>query len=77
MCEIEFCILDLHTGAAIIATLKELSRQMGVTVISATHDHTMLDICDRVVWIRDGMVERIERREDLNIRVGSIGQEKH
>jgi putative ABC transport system ATP-binding protein len=64
--------LDLHTGADVIAMLKELSRDLGVTVISATHDHKMLDICDRVVWIRDGQIERIEKREDLNIQVGSI-----
>ncbi|MDP7347179.1 MAG: ABC transporter ATP-binding protein, partial [Phycisphaeraceae bacterium] len=64
--------LDLKTGADIIAMLKELCRDMGVTVISATHDHKMLDICDRVVWIRDGQIERIERREDLQIEVGSI-----
>ena len=64
--------LDLKTGADIIAMLKELTRKIGVTVISATHDHKMLDICDRVVWIRDGHIERIERREDLKIEVGSI-----
>jgi putative ABC transport system ATP-binding protein len=64
--------LDLHTGADIIAMLKQLCREMGVTVISATHDHKMLDICDRVVWIRDGQIERVEKREDLNIKVGSI-----
>ncbi|MCX5660521.1 MAG: ABC transporter ATP-binding protein [Planctomycetota bacterium] len=69
--------LDHRTGAQIIALLKSLSREMGVTVISATHDHNMLDICDRVVWIRDGEIERIERREDLNIQVGSIDGGKH
>ncbi|MCC7191948.1 MAG: ABC transporter ATP-binding protein [Phycisphaeraceae bacterium] len=69
--------LDLKTGAEIIAMLKRLSHEMGVTVISATHDHKMLDICDRVVWIRDGRIERIEKREDLNIQVGSIDGEKH
>jgi len=68
--------LDLKTGADVITMLKELCSEMGVTVISATHDHKMLAICDRVVWIRDGMVERIENREDLNIEVGTIdGQE--
>ena len=67
--------LDLKTGADVIAMLKDLCKSMGVTVISATHDHKMLDICDRVVWIRDGQIERIERREDLKIEVGSIEQE--
>lgn len=69
--------LDLHTGADIIAMLKQLCRELGVTVISATHDHKMLDICDRVVWIRDGQIERVEKREDLNIKVGSIDGGQH
>jgi len=69
--------LDLHTGADIIAMLKDLCRAMGVTVISATHDHKMLDICDRVVWVRDGRIERVEKREDLQIEVGSIEGEGH
>ena len=68
--------LDVHTGAEIIALLKSLCREMGVTVISATHDHKMLNICDRVVWIRDGTLERIEKREDLKIEVGTIDGKK-
>ncbi len=68
--------LDLQTGADVIDMLKELCREMNVTVISATHDHKMLDICDRVVWIRDGQVERIELREDVNIEVGRIGRKQ-
>ena len=67
--------LDLHTGEDIISLLKRLSVELGVTVISATHDHKMLNICDRVAWIRDGGIERLERREDLTIRVGTIDGE--
>ena len=67
--------LDLHTGEQIILLLKKLSQELGVTVISATHDHKMLDLCDRVAWIRDGAVERLERREDLTIKVGTIDEE--
>jgi putative ABC transport system ATP-binding protein len=64
--------LDLHTGEEIIKLLSELSRQMGVTVISATHDHKMLATSDRILWIKDGRQDRLERREDLNIRVGAV-----
>ena len=64
--------LDLHTGEEIIQLLSELSRQMGVTVISATHDHKMLATSDRILWIKDGRQDRLERREDLNIRVGAV-----
>jgi len=64
--------LDLHTGEDIINLLKQLSMELEVTVISATHDHKMLNLCDRVAWIRDGTIERIELRENLRISVGKI-----
>ena len=64
--------LDLHTGEEIIHLLKKLSQELNVTVISATHDHKMLNLCDRVAWIRDGAIERLERRADLKITVGTI-----
>ncbi len=64
--------LDLKTGTEIIELLSRMNREMGVTVITATHDHKMLAASDRVVWIRDGMIDRIERREDLKIEVGTI-----
>ncbi len=64
--------LDLHTGEEIIKLLAELSRELGVTVISATHDHKMLDTSDRILWIKDGKKDRLERRQDLNIRIGTV-----
>ncbi len=64
--------LDLHTGTLIIELLRQLNKERGVTIISATHDHKMLAVSDRIIWIRDGRVDKIERREDVNINVGSI-----
>jgi putative ABC transport system ATP-binding protein len=64
--------LDLTTGKEIIDLLKDMNQMSGVTIISATHDMKMLDISDRVVWIRDGRVDRIEERSDLDIHVGGI-----
>jgi putative ABC transport system ATP-binding protein len=64
--------LDSATGTEIIDLLSSLNRQRGVTIITATHDHKMLAASTRVVWISDGRVERIERREDLQIALGSI-----
>jgi len=65
--------LDLTTGEECIALLKQLSRERGVTVISATHDFKMLNVSDQVVWIRDGRVDKIENREELSISIGQIG----
>jgi putative ABC transport system ATP-binding protein len=64
--------LDLHTGEEIIELLAGLSRQLGVTVVTATHDHKMLAASDRILWIKDGGVDRLERRADVNIRVGTV-----
>jgi len=64
--------LDLTTGEEIISLLKRLSQERGVTVISATHDFKMLNVSDRVIWIRDGRVDKIENREELSISIGQI-----
>ena len=64
--------LDLTTGEEIINLLKKLSKERGVTVISATHDFKMLNVSDQVVWIRDGRIDKIENREDLSISIGSV-----
>ena len=64
--------LDLTTGREIIELLRQMNEEGAVTIISATHDMKMLNVSDRVIWIRDGLVERIERREDLQIEIGSI-----
>lgn len=69
--------LDTKTGEAIIAHLSKLSSDRGVTIISATHDHKMLAVSDRVVTIRDGLVDKIELREQLNIQLGSIDEGGH
>ena len=64
--------LDSVTGYEIVKLLSDLSDEGGVTVVSATHDHRMLDVSDRVVYLRGGQVERIVSRKDLEISIGSI-----
>jgi putative ABC transport system ATP-binding protein len=64
--------LDLKTGEEILALLRELQLERGTTVICATHDMKMLSASDRVVWIRDGQIERIASRSELQISIGTI-----
>ena len=64
--------LDLHTGDDIIRILRELCDSHGVTVITATHDHKMLDRSDRILWIKDGQKDRLQERHEINIRVGKV-----
>ena len=65
--------LDLQTGQSILDILLRIQRERGVTVVCSTHDHRLLNVCDRIMWIRDGRVERVEERGNLEIKIGRIG----
>jgi len=65
--------LDLHTGRDILEILRRINKERDVTVVCATHDYRLIDMCDRLVWIRDGEIGRVERRADVKVRTGRIG----
>ncbi len=54
--------LDLKTGKEIVDLLRTLNQEHGVTVISATHDHKMIDVSDRVFHIEDGKLANVVSR---------------
>lgn len=68
--------LDLKTGQDIITLLKMMNLDQGVTVITATHDYKMLDVSDRIVWVRDGLIDKDERREQVEIDVGGMKEQR-
>jgi putative ABC transport system ATP-binding protein len=64
--------LDVETGREMIELLVKLKETEGVTIIAATHDMKMLDVSDRILWIRDGKIDRLEERGNLQINIGRI-----
>jgi putative ABC transport system ATP-binding protein len=48
--------LDSQTGRSIMQLLQGLMRSEGMTAIVATHDPTLIDLADRVIELRDGVV---------------------
>ncbi len=54
--------LDSKTGAEILALLRRLNRERGVTVLVVTHDPAAAAAADRTIYLRDGCIERIEER---------------
>lgn len=68
--------LDVKTGREIIRLLKEMNEQNNVTVITNTHDLKMIDVSDRIVYIVDGMIDRIRNRDEVNLRVGKVSGEE-
>ncbi|MCJ8328598.1 MAG: ABC transporter ATP-binding protein [Lentisphaeria bacterium] len=67
--------LDLKTGQQVIDLLQELKTELHITIISATHDKKMLSSSDRVVWIKDGAIERVANKDELDISIGMIDGE--
>ena len=61
--------LDLQTGREIVELLKQLNREHKVTIIAATHDLKMIDISDRIFWIRDGRIEKVGTPSDMHVRI--------
>ncbi len=69
--------LDLKTGAEIHRILQQLNKERGVTTICATHDHRLIDMANRIMWIRDGQVERLADRSDVKVETGAIGGDEN
>ncbi|RLE99774.1 MAG: ABC transporter ATP-binding protein [Thermoprotei archaeon] len=59
--------LDQQTGLEIINLLRQLNKERGVTIVTATHDLKMIDVSDRIIYLRDGKVERIETRAEIAV----------
>ena len=54
--------LDTKTGNYILDFLNELHAREGKTIIIVTHDVELVRYATRVVYIRDGEIEKIEKR---------------
>jgi putative ABC transport system ATP-binding protein len=54
--------LDSRTGREILETMLALNRSAETTFIFSTHDPMVMEAARRVVHIRDGMIEREERK---------------
>ncbi len=58
--------LDSITGEEIIELLYRLKDELGVTIISATHDLKMLQRSDRICWISDGRIEKMAQPSEID-----------
>jgi putative ABC transport system ATP-binding protein len=55
--------LDSHTGAAIIALMREMQRARHASFVFCSHDPKVLAAADDAVTLRDGRIAAVERRE--------------
>src|SRR5436190_15237589 len=54
--------LDTHTGAEILALIRDLHQRLGATVLIVTHDPNVAESCARTVTLRDARIAGDVRR---------------
>jgi len=54
--------LDTHTGAEILALIRDLHERLGATILIVTHDTTVAESCSRTVTLRDARLAGDVRR---------------
>ncbi|WP_445475477.1 ABC transporter ATP-binding protein [Methanococcoides methylutens] len=55
--------LDSKTGNYILEFLNELHEDKNKTIIIVTHDNELVKYAEKVIYIKDGMIEKIETKE--------------
>ena len=50
--------LDAANTHAILKTMKQLNKELGTTFLFSTHDEKVMGYLDRIVHLKDGMVEK-------------------
>lgn len=57
LCDEPTSALDLETSATILALLKQINQQLGITIVLITHEMNVIkSICDRVAVMSGGKV---------------------
>lgn len=76
LCDEPTANLDFKTGKEIHQLLFDLNKVDGVTIICATHDHNMLAVSDRMIWISDGEIEKIDLSSEVTLECASMGDDE-
>lgn len=76
LCDEPTANLDFASGKDVHRILQDLNKRQGVTVICATHDHEMLAVSDRMIWIEGGRISRVEVTAEVRLEKASLGEEE-
>ena len=63
LCDEPTGALDYVTGKSILKLLQDTCRQQGMTVIVITHNTAIAPMADKVIHVKNGRVDRIDRNE--------------
>ncbi len=52
--------LDTRTGEEIMKIFTDLNEKEGITIILVTHDPEVAEVAKQIIYLRDGLIEKIE-----------------
>lgn len=64
LCDEPTGALDSKTGIQVLKLLWDFCREYHKTVVLITHNQSIAGIADRVIYVRDGRIEKIETNSD-------------
>ncbi len=64
LCDEPTGALDLQTGIQVLKLLRDFCDVYGKTVVIITHNAEIRQMADRVFYLRDGLLSRIEKNEN-------------
>lgn len=53
--------LDSKNGQAISELFKKINKELGVTILLVTHNNELIDLSDRTLYMRDGLLHESEK----------------
>ena len=71
LCDEPTGALDSKTGDSILTLLKEVSRNGNTAVVMVTHNREFAKFADRVIYLKDGSIEKIENNEEISGKIGN------
>ena len=65
LCDEPTGALDYHTGKAVLKLLQDTCRRTGMTVVVITHNQALTAMADRIITVKNGMVQDMRLNEDI------------
>ena len=54
--------LDSKTGTKLLEVMRDLNKEFKMTFVFSTHDEKIMDLATRLIHLRDGIIEKDERK---------------